>query len=98
MGIFKEFIDRIDFTEESFDEYSTELFFEIMKFPVIGIFGMEKLFAGLKNALPRYNRERLYRFGEIFYKFGKADEFMKALPKGFPGREEILQDLERKFR
>jgi tetratricopeptide (TPR) repeat protein len=92
----RKMIDRIDITEDSFIEHSSGLFYRIIK-----SFGdentvNEKLSTWLKNALKRKDAERVYKLGRIFFELGKAKEFRKAIPEGFPKREEILNDLEQK--
>ncbi|MCX6578792.1 MAG: AAA family ATPase [Candidatus Aminicenantes bacterium] len=94
----KKLIDRIDITEDSFIEHSSGLFYEIIKSYGSENTVNEKLSAWLKIALKRRDSERVYKLGRIFFELGKAEEFRKAIPEGFPIREKILNDLERKFR
>jgi MinD-like ATPase involved in chromosome partitioning or flagellar assembly len=94
----KKLVDRIDFNEEPIFEYTSGLFFKIMK--TLGRENAlnERLSTELKNALVENSSDRVYELGKIYYKFGKAGEFRNAIPDGFPDREGILSRLERKYR
>jgi len=96
MRVVKELIGLIDVTEDAFIDYSSELFVEIMK--TSGRENIEKLYLWLKNALKAKYPRRVLKFGEIFYVIGEAEVFKKLLPEGFPDRDKILNDLERRFR
>ncbi len=92
----KKMIDRIDYTEDSFFEYSSSDFFDILiKLGRKNILN-ESLTIELKKAVEMREPRRVMELGRIFLKFGRAEEFKKAIPEGFPGREELFDDLNRR--
>ena len=85
-------------TEDLLLEKNPILFVEIMNLLGIAIKIDDKLRVKLNKLLLKGSRDKLYEMGQVFYNLGRYEEFSGIILRSSRDNQEILDDLDRKFR